>query len=58
MNMKGKIKRYIIHKLGGFLMEDLPFHIAQDLYNQKINQRIDNFEKRLHRINKDLTNNK
>ena len=36
-----KIKRWFVHKLGGLLINDLPFDIVQQLLNQWANNAVD-----------------
>lgn len=40
-NLISKLKRKIIHKLGGLVIEDLPVEITQRLLNNWCNQAVD-----------------
>ena len=36
-----RLKTYIVHKLGGMFIGELPMDIQQDYLNRKMNERID-----------------
>ena len=46
-NFISKLKRKIIHRLGGIVFEDMPIDIAQKLLNHWANTALDNIAMRI-----------